>query len=41
MDPPMITKRTTVTLTNVKMLVKMADERTPNPSKTYYRNNLG
>ena len=34
MAPPIMTKRTTVTFTNVKIFVKVADERTPNPNRT-------
>lgn len=33
-EPPMMTNITTVMLTKVKMLVKTADERTPNPKRT-------
>lgn len=34
-----MTKRTTVMLTKVKTLVKMAEDRTPNPSSTDYKVN--
>lgn len=37
-EPPMMTKMTTVMLTKVKTLVKTADERTPNPKRTAIRN---
>ena len=36
MEPPTMTKTTTVTLTNVNTLVKMAEERTPNARRTVH-----
>ena len=40
MAPVMTTKRTTKTLTKVKMLVKMADDLMPKPRRTVQNSSL-